>query len=147
MPMSLTVTRNRKRSRNFNSEGHGVSISVELDQALLTRPGDLRQQIDHLYAEAEAALDRQTADEPDDPARGVPTHNGNGNGRSGNGNTSTRLTASRAQRRAIRAIARDVGVDPTEACRAECGVEVDDLDMRQASQLIDHLRSLADPTY
>ena len=66
MPINLTVTRNRKVSKNYNSEGHGVSITVELDQGLLGRPDQLRHEIDRLYDEAEAALDRQTtgADQP-----------------------------------------------------------------------------------
>lgn len=45
MPMQLTISRNRKQSENYNSQGYGVSLTIELDQSLLTRPGDLQHAI------------------------------------------------------------------------------------------------------
>jgi len=150
MPMQITVSRNRKRSENYNSEGHGISLTVELDQALLGRPGELQSQVAQLYREAEQALDQQAGGAPQhetdhpghpdrrggngDAARSHPGGNGNGSRRNGH------MTDS--QRRAIHAIGRKLGFDVAEECYSEFGSNLDDLDVRGASKLIDHLKGL-----
>jgi hypothetical protein len=53
------------------------------------------------------------------------------------------MTAS--QRRAIDAIARRSGIDPAAEARQLLGLELEDLGVRQASQLIDHLNQLTAP--
>jgi hypothetical protein len=158
MPLSINVGLSRKASQNYQSAGVSINVTAELDQALLARPVELRQQIGELYAQAEAALQRQAqhmgeveaSQHPADPGN-VATHRGNGNsarGRSdrvvavrhrnnGNGDSATD-----SQRRAIAAIARRVNVDPALECRDIVGVELDDLSLRQASELIDHLKTL-----
>ena len=62
--------------------------------------------------------------------------NGNGHG-NGNGNTATD-----SQRRAIDAIARRMNADPALEAREVIGAVLDDLTLRQASALIDHLKSI-----
>jgi len=136
MAMQLTVTRNRKRSHNFNSEGYGVGVTVELDQRLLDRPAALRQRIDDLYREAEAALERQVEHAAGRPSGGSP---GNGDGRhraEGAG------PATQRQRRAIDAIAEQLEIDVARECQAEFGLGPDELDAPTASRLIDHLKAL-----
>ena len=140
MPLQLTVSRNRKTSENYNSEGHGISLSVELDQSLLTKPRELQEKVAYLYAEAETALDQ---------AAGVDNSsksNGKSNGRSTNGRTSggngSAGTMTAAQRKAIDAIGRRLGLDVEVECRDEFGSELDQLDVRGASKLIDHLKAL-----
>ena len=148
MPMNLTVSRNRKRSEDFNSEGFGVSFTVELNQSLLNQPKELQQQIDYLYREAESALDQQSngASPPSrsDSSDRQPNRNGNGqsNGscRKGNGNN---MTA--AQSRAINAIAKRLNITPADECHHEFGLELKELTVRQASQMIDHLKGLEQP--
>ena len=138
MPINLTVTRNRKVSKNYNSEGHGVSITVELDQGLLGRPDQLRQEIDRLYDEAEAALDRQT-----NGADQAPTPSDNGSSNGNGAHTGDRLPAmTDSQNRAITAIAKRLGLSPVEEARNVLGAEFKDLSIRQASKLIDKLKSL-----
>jgi hypothetical protein len=65
---------------------------------------------------------------------------GNGNGRNGNGRHNGTMTAS--QRRAIGAIGRRLGLDVEAECRDEFGANLDELDVRTASKLIDHLKAL-----
>ncbi len=59
MPMNITVSRNAKLSHNYNSQGYGVSITAELDQALLTDPQRLQDELDRLYEQADLALNEQ----------------------------------------------------------------------------------------
>ena len=140
MPLQLTVSRNRKTSENYNSEGHGISLSVELDQSLLTKPRELQEKIDYLYREAETALDQAAGTDNGSKS------NGKSNGRSTNGRTSggngSAGTMTAAQRKAIDAIGRRLGLDVEVECRDEFGSELDQLDVRGASKLIDHLKAL-----
>ena len=81
MPMQLTISRNRKQSENYNSQGYGVSLTIELDQSLLTRPGDLQHAIDELYQEADSALERQASGADDNGTtqrQREPASNGRG---------------------------------------------------------------------
>jgi hypothetical protein len=57
--MNITVSRNAKLSHNYNSQGYGVSITAELDQALLTNPARLQDELDRLYQQADLALNEQ----------------------------------------------------------------------------------------
>jgi hypothetical protein len=50
-----------------------------------------------------------------------------------------------SQRRAINMIASAIGVDPHSEARALKGVELDQLSVRQASDLIDHLKAQSRP--
>lgn len=161
MPLSINVGLSRKASKDYQSTGISLNITAELDQALLAKPAELQAQVSNLYAQAEAALDRQAQrmGEPDAAQRHPEPHDdghaarGNGNGRSnGNGSYGNNgggrrangngSSATDSQRRAIAAIARRMGVDPALEARDIIGAELDDLTLRQASELIDHLKSL-----
>src|SRR5207249_4339569 len=134
--------------------------TAELDQSLLARPEELQKQVANLYAQAESALEQQangmSQREPSarsaydyrgaapsngnnghtNVERGYSRSNGNGNGhRNGGGMTDS-------QRRAITAIGRRINVDPTFEVRDLFGAELDTLTIRQASELIDHLKSI-----
>jgi len=153
MPLTINVGLSRKRSENYQSDGVSLNLTAELDQSLLAKPDELQQQIDALYEQAEQAIDRQVAppgSRPDssrfahsqDTLRAEPR--GNGNGRRPapsprrNGNVAP-MTAS--QRRAILAIAERLGIDARQEAVDVVGSEFDRLDIRQASELIDHLKS------
>jgi hypothetical protein len=155
MPLSINVGLSRKASENFQSMGVSINVTAELDQALLARPDELQQQIDALYRQAQFALDRHAGQpEPQQqrcaerpPARpndryGRPNPNGGGDGRgyrNGNGRNGGMMTDS--QRRAINAIANRLGIDPHVEAREVVG-ELDQLTIRQASDLIDHLKAI-----
>ncbi len=162
MPLSINVGLSRKASKDYQSTGVSINVTAELDQSLLARPQELQAQVADLYAQAEAALERQAANmgesaPPSRPAgpegqagrsNGNGHANGNGNGErgyangrrpNGNGNGST---ATDSQRRAIASIARRLGVDAALEARDIIGAELDSLTLRQASELIDHLKAL-----
>jgi hypothetical protein len=163
MPLSINVGLSRKASRDFQSAGTSINVTAELDQALLARPDELQHEIAGLYAQAEQALDSQSTrarghpggDAQDCPGNQPPPGrypgadvrpatdknqgrdygHGNGTGRGGG-------PATASQRRAVHAIAAGLGVDPHLEARDIVGVDFADLTIRQASDLIDHLKSM-----
>jgi hypothetical protein len=96
-----------------------------------------------LYREAESALDQQVNDggssSRNESSDRQPNRTGNGQS-NGNGNN---MTA--AQSRAINAIAKRLNIDPADECHHEFGLELKELTVRQASQMIDHLKGLEQP--
>jgi len=130
MPLQINVGLNRKLSHNYNSEGVSINLTAELDQALLTKPAELQQKIDYLYAEAHNAIDRQLGQSASAPQR----DNGNGEQKFS--------PATQSQLRAINAIAARLNIDATDECRHEFGLDLNRLSIREASQLIDHLKQL-----
>lgn len=167
MPLSINVGLSRKASKDYQSTGVSINVTAELDQSLLAKPDELQAQVANLYAQAESALEQQangmSQTEPsprsdyDDRRLGRSNgnnghasgdrgyangsrrpagNNGNGNGH-GNGGGGG-MTDS--QRRAIIAIARRLNVDPALEARDVLGTELDNLSVRQASELIDHLK-------
>jgi hypothetical protein len=77
MPLSISGGLSRKASKDYQSTGVSINVTAELDQTLLAKPDELQGEIDHLYYEAEQALNRQVNGmKPEDPpAR--PARNGN----------------------------------------------------------------------
>jgi hypothetical protein len=157
MPLSINVGLSRKASEDYQSTGVSINLTAELDQALLAKPDELQAQVANLYAQAESALEQQAAGmsqpEPrsragyDDrrPARnngGYGRGTGNGNGYRRNNGNSNGGGMTDSQRRAIDAIARRVNIDPVLEAREVVGAEFDQLSVRQASQLIDHLKAI-----
>jgi hypothetical protein len=160
MPLSINVGLSRKASRDYQSTGVSINVTAELDQSLLAKP-------DNLYAQAESALEQQANNmsrhEPTPrsdyqdrrPAR-ANGNNGHGNGDqnyangggngyrrpNGNGHGNNGSLATQSQRRAIDAIARRVNIDPVLEARDVIGAELDGLTVRQASELIDHLKAI-----
>jgi hypothetical protein len=165
MPLSINVGLSRKASRDYQSTGVSINVTAELDQSLLTKPDDLQSQVANLYAQAESALEQQATgmsqrepsprSEYEDrrPARSNG-NNGHTNGERGYANGSRRPAGNNgnghnngggmtdSQRRAITAIARRLNVDPALEARDVLGSELDSLSVRQASELIDHLKAM-----
>jgi len=152
MPLSINVGLIRKASRDYQSHGVSINVTAELDQSLLAKPDELQAQVAKLYAQAEHAPEQQAGGmsqresraESDDrrPARNNGSRvytNGNGNGHrsSGGGGGMTD-----SQRRAIDAIARRLNIDPAYEADQVIGTPLDDLSVRQASELIDHLKAI-----
>jgi hypothetical protein len=171
MPLSINVGLSRKASRDYQSQGHSINVTAELDQSLLARPGELQAQIADLYHQAQVALDRAAA-EPAHPSPANGAINGQSHGRANgqagshtngrysrqlqtpgptpaNHNPQARIAApadgpplTASQKRAIFSIAHRLGLDPQEVCGDEVGCAIEDLRLRQASELIDLLKSL-----
>jgi hypothetical protein len=166
MPLSVNVGLSRKASRDFQSIGSSINVTAELDATLLSRPDELQQQIAALYREAEQALDRQAAaavqPRPLQPVRQAPSDltrserrsgftprpNGQGNGHAGNSNGHSATgngrhahgpAATASQRRAIDSICRRLGLDAAEQSREIIGSDLEQLSVKQASELISFL--------
>ena len=165
MPLSVNIGLSRKASENYQSQGTSINLTAELDQSLLARPEELQQQIDALYDQAQQALDRQAATpEPAKPSRGADRRpdnarngrvtngsyrsgqNQNGAGNNGHGQSNGRRTGggsmTESQRKAIHAIAGRLNIDAEAEARDIIGEDLNHLTIRQASELIDHLKSL-----
>jgi len=143
MPLSINVGLSRKASKDFQSSGVSINVTAELDQALLAKPDELQKQVGSLYDQAEQALDRQARRlaSIDRDERCQHDDRGNGNGRRGASRANGGSMTDR-QRRAIFAIADLIGLDPLQESRDIIGPDVDDMSIRQASELIDHLKSI-----
>src|SRR5207244_3481733 len=130
------------------------------------KPEELQKQIDGLYQQAQHAIERN-AEAPQSPPR--PPYredyreqrrsngggrddtrynrggNGGGNGDRGGSGQRNGGSMTESQRRAILAIGRRGNIDVDYECREIIGEEFDDLSVRQASELIDHLKSITSP--
>ncbi|MCL2648363.1 MAG: hypothetical protein FWD61_15360 [Phycisphaerales bacterium] len=151
MPLSINVGLSRKASKDYQSTGYSINVTAELDQSLLAKPGELQAQIDGLYAQAEDAINRQVKTRAAETGtvngeshyRSPVNGNGyvNGNGRATSNHNGGGVTKSQA--RAIESIADRAGLDPTQEAHDLFGVSLDELTIKQASELIDHLKSQA----
>jgi len=145
MPLTLNVGLNRKASVDYQSAGASINLTAELDQSLLTRPDELQRAAAELYDQASEALERQL--NPSASGRPRPASNGhrhqNGNGRStANDNGNGHHGATSSQRRAIAAIAKRLGLDAQAEARDQFDLDLDRMDVREASAFIDHLKAL-----
>ena len=149
MPLSINVGLSRKASKNYQSTGVSINVTAELDQTLLARPDELQRQIGDLYCQAQNALDRQ-ADALGDPQprrngqneRARDRHNGYDRHNCHNGHEDRRDAAmTSSQRRAILAIVKRWDLNLDAECREFIGEEFERLSIRQASDLIDHLKN------
>lgn len=143
MPLSINVGLSRKASKDYQSTGYSINVTAELDQALLARPEELQQQIAALYANAHQALDRQagepvTSQQPE--RRASPPVNGNGRGTTGRV-----APATESQKRAILAICRRLSTDAEYESEQLMGRPFAELSVKQASELIDELKTLERP--
>lgn len=155
MPLTINVGLSRKASKDYQSTGTSINVVAELDQSLLARPVELQHQIDELYRQAQDALDRQAAGinrplQPNAPTRSTePAGRFKGKAArqdASRGNGTQRVAAglmTESQRRAINAIATRLGIDPHLEARDIVGPDLDQLTIRQASELIDHLKSMS----
>lgn len=126
MPLSIDVGLSRKIARRFQSTGVSINITAELDQGLLARPGDLHAEIERLYAQAQEALEQQLAVMMTHAPSTSPAEVRD-------------RPATPAQRRAIQALCRRLGVDAADAIRSALGCAMADMSVGQASQLIAQL--------
>ena len=151
MPLTINVGLNRKASKDYQSTGASINLSAELDQTLLARPDELQGAVSELYEQAEAALDRQANSDGQQPSNTRFSHpspnvaNGNGQqsrGQHGRGSSSPVRGMTESQRKAVHAIANQLGVDAVDEARHEFGIDLERASISEASKLIDHLKGL-----
>ena len=149
MPLSINVGLSRKASKDYQSTGVSINVTAELDQALLAKPDELQRQIGDLYCQAQNALDHE-ADALGDPQpcrngqndRGRDRGNGYDHRNGHNGHEDRRDAAmTSSQRRAILSIVKRWDINLNAECREFIGEEFERLSIRQASELIDHLKN------
>ena len=146
MPMKLNVGASRKvADQHFGSRGASVNLELEFDRQLFQEPGKLQARIRQLFALVRASFAEELnggqdqpslpAPRPEAPTASSPPRT---NGSSKNG----ARPATPAQIKALHAIARHQGLDLAVVLRERWQVDrPGELSLRQASTLIDELRS------
>ena len=149
MPLKVNVGLSRKVGEtNYGSRGGSINVEMELDTALVNDPPRLQERIRQLFGLVRASL----AEELNGNGKEIhPASNGPspaaGDQRSSNGNGPPRQAnpprpATQSQVKAIFAIARSQGMDVHQLLRDRFNVgRPDDLTVKEASQLIDSLKS------
>ena len=149
MPLNINVGLSRKASKDYQSTGYSINVTAELDQSLLARPDELQVQIAALYAHAHEALDNQVAQGPAAGRQGTISQPGERQ-RSASPVPATRparnngspAPATSSQQRAIVSICNRLNLDPDSEAGQLFGAVLADLSVKQASQLIDHLKAV-----
>ena len=119
---------------NYGSRGATVHLELEVESHLIQDPDGVTDRIRKLFQLAKRAVDEELngVSSKTDPNR-EPNH-------SDNGRRQTR-PATESQLRAIRAIADRQKIDPEAAASDRFGVGLDQLSLKEASTLIDHLKA------
>ena len=151
MPLKLNVGASKKVGEaNYGSRGASVNLELELDGTLITEPARLQEKIRQLFGLVRTALAEElnggnghaqqpAQHEPAPPVSHPQPSNGNGQRNGGP------RPATTAQVKALYAITREQGLDLGALLRERCRVErIADLTIRQASALIDSLKSNGD---
>lgn len=144
--LKLNVGWSRKAGEpNFGSRGASVNLELEVEAVLVNQPDELQERIRRLYRMAKASVDEElNGDSHTTNGNGHANGHSNGNGHSANGNGSPRTNgrqATTSQVRAIHAIANRQRIDLPSELNSRFGVNrPDDLDIRQASELIDSIK-------
>jgi len=134
MPLKISVGLCKKSGLpDYGSVGANCNVEFEVDQSLLEN--DLQafhQRVAKAYSACRQAID-------DELGRDKAPQNG-GNGHTGGSSPAPR-PATQSQVRAIHTIARRQGLELTAQLQTRFGVyRVEDLDIRQASELIDAIK-------
>lgn len=152
MPLKLNVGASKKVGEpNFGSRGASINLELELDGTLIGEPAKLHARIRELFALARQAREQELngGHDPKPPEKngasapaGSPSSPSNGNVL-GNGRT---RPATPAQIKALYGITRHQGLDLSAVLREHCQVgRPEELTLRQASSLIDNLKSTGSP--
>jgi hypothetical protein len=125
---------------NYGSRGASVNVELEVESGLITDPDALMTRIRNLFGIAKRSVDAELGSAPADTHNTARTSGHPGSRRPADGEVVRYATTS--QVRAIRAICNRQGVDPIR--RAADRFQVNDLEeltLREASSLIDELKS------
>jgi len=144
MPLTINVGLSKKSSHNYQSEGVSINVTAELDQALLGRPEHLQREISGLYHQAEQALEHQIGPHAQRSPRtrratSPAPSRGTENGRQSSPSNGQRM-ATASQLRALQSICKRSELDLESESHNEFGKASTELDIRQASVLIDLLK-------
>jgi hypothetical protein len=125
---------------NYGSRGASVNIELEVESSLVNDPDALTGRIRELFGLARRAVDEELRNGSSDPAQPDQASD-QGRGSAGDTDQPVRA-ATTSQIRAIRAIARQKQVDPDRLANDRFRVNsLEELSVREASDLIDHLKN------
>jgi len=131
--------------QDYSSQQYHAGIEVELPDALAGDGEGLKKQLAGMFRTLKQAVDQELKVAGDGKAARAPQQGcQNNNTPGGNGNGPQR-SATKAQVRAVHAIANRLGEDVASLVRQQFGVEnPEQLTVSQASQLIEKLKEKAD---
>ena len=148
MPLKLNIGLSRKIGEsNYGSRGASINVEMELDSTLVNDPPKLQERIRQLFGLVKTSLAEQLngngsgSQNPSNvPAPATGQEQGNGNGSPQHSNPPRPATQS--QVKAIFAIARAQKLNVHQVLRDRFNVgKPEDLSIKEASQLIDSLKS------
>jgi hypothetical protein len=149
MPLRLNVGASQKVGEaNFGSRGASVNVEMELDATLISEPARLQEKIRQLFSHVRASLAEELngGSTRNGHAAPVPSQSASGPAQgpvapSGPRNGSGRL-ATQSQIKALFAITKSQQLNLSQLVRDRFQVaRPDDLSIKEASQLIDSLKS------
>jgi hypothetical protein len=127
---------------NYGSRGASVNIELEVDGSLVSEPDKLKERIRQLYALVRASLEEEL--NGGNGHGGSSNHNGQPAGQpsAGHGQHSTcPRPATPSQVKALFAITKSQGITLSQLVQERFQVRrADDLNIKQASQLIEELK-------
>jgi len=153
MPLRVNVGLTKKLGEtNYGSRGASVHVEMELDGSLVTEPAKLQDRIRQLFQIVRSSLTEELNGNSHSHAHGTAKiANGapaatpgtsNGGGDTAARSAGTSRAATQSQVRALHAIAKSKGLNLTRLLRDRYQVDrPEDLGIKQASQLIDSLKS------
>jgi hypothetical protein len=148
MPLKLNVGLSRKvADNNYGSRGGSVNVELEVESALVTEPGKLKERIRQIFGLVRESLGEELNGNgsgahhtgngtTEQRGNGTPNGNGNGTGQ----RTSSPRPATQSQVKALHAIARNKRADLAQLLQRYRVGRPEDLNIKEASQLIDEMK-------
>jgi len=125
---------------NYGSRGASVNVELEVESGLISDPDALMTRIRNLFGIAKRSVDAELGSAPSNTNNTPRTSSHPGSSRPADGEVVRYATTS--QVRAIRAICNRQGVDPIRLAADRFQVnDLEELTLREASSLIDELKS------
>jgi hypothetical protein len=140
--MTINVGLSRKIGEpGFSSRGASVNVEMEADSSLVNDPAKLKDRIRQLFVLVRSSLDEELANgNGNGHADSKPEPAGNGNGHAQQG--SPPRMATQSQVKAIHSIAKARKLDlPSIIWQRFHIAKPEDLSIKQASELIDHIKN------
>lgn len=145
MPLQLNIGLSRKIGEaNYGSRGASVNVEMELESALIGEPTKLRERIRQLFGVVRDSLTEELNGNGKPAANGAAadTHSHSGHGAPSNGSDPAPRPATASQIRALQSICKSQRVNLDQVIQDRFRVRrPEDLSIKQASELIDHLKS------
>lgn len=146
MPLKLNIGLSKKLGEaNYGSRGASVNLELELESALVSEPAKLREKITQAFNLVRSSLAEELNGNGHNGQENVPPANhanGNGAANASNQRTTPQRAATASQVKAIIAIARSQKLDLKPLLQSRFHISrPDDLSIKEASALIDELKS------